>query len=75
MSNLAAMLIGAAIDRRDGDSGVKGAITGLLAASAVRVAVPIIATYAVGWLVLKGAGKLAEKAGFGNGDDDRRAQA
>jgi hypothetical protein len=51
MSNLFGALIGAAIDRRDGDSGLKGAILGSVAESALRIAAPIAATYALGWAV------------------------
>ena len=51
MANLLGALIGAAIDRQDGDSGIKGAIVGTVAESAVRVAAPLIATYALGWAV------------------------
>jgi hypothetical protein len=51
MSNLLGALIGAAIDRRDGDSGIKGAIIGTVAESAIRIAAPMIATYALGWAV------------------------
>ena len=59
MANLIGALVGAAIDRQDGDSGIKGAIIGTVAESAVRVLVPIVATYAVGWAVLYGVGKLS----------------
>jgi hypothetical protein len=51
MANLLGALIGAAIDREDGDSGIKGAIIGTVAESAIRVAAPIIATYSLGWAV------------------------
>lgn len=44
-------------NRQDGDSGIKGAIAGTLAESAVRVAAPLIGTYALGWLVQFGARK------------------
>lgn len=40
MSNLIGALIGAAIDRRDGDSGIKGAIIGSAAEGAIRIAAP-----------------------------------
>ena len=36
MANLLGALIGAAIDREDGDSGIKGAIVGTVAESAAR---------------------------------------
>ena len=51
MANLLGALIGAAIDRRDGDSGIKGAIIGTVAESAVRGLAPIVATYPLGWTV------------------------
>ena len=57
MSNLLGALIGAAIDRGDGDSGIKGAIIGSLAEGVIRVAAPIVATYALGWAVQYGARK------------------
>lgn len=62
MANMIGALIGAAIDRQDGDSGIKGAIVGTLAESAIRTLVPIIATYAVGWAVLYGIQKAAAAA-------------
>lgn len=49
MRNLIGMLIGAAIDRRDGDSGIKGALIGSLAQGAIRRAVPLALTAAAGW--------------------------
>lgn len=60
MSNLIGALIGAAIDRQDGDSGIKGALIGAATQSAARVVVPMVATYAVGWLVLYGVRKAWE---------------
>ena len=57
MSNLLGALIGAAIDRQDGDSGIKGAIIGTVAESAIRVAAPLVATYALGWIVQYGIRK------------------
>lgn len=57
MSNLFGALIGAAIDRQDGDSGIKGAIVGTVAESALRVLAPIAATYALGWIVQYGIQK------------------
>lgn len=53
MRNLLGTLIGAAIDRRDGDSGVKGAIIGSLAEGGLRKAAPLALTFAVGWGVLR----------------------
>lgn len=57
MANLLGALIGAAIDRQHGDSGIKGAIIGTVAESAIRVAAPVIATYALGWAVQYGIRK------------------
>lgn len=57
MANLLGALIGAAIDRRDGDSGIKGAILGSVAESAIRLAAPIAATWALGWAVQYGVRK------------------
>jgi len=58
MANLLGALIGAAIDRGDGDSGIKGAIIGTVAESAIRVAAPLIATWALGWAVQYGVRKV-----------------
>jgi len=57
MANLLGALIGAAIDRGDGDSGIKGAIVGTVAESAIRFMAPIVATYALGWSVQYGIRK------------------
>ena len=57
MSNLVGALIGAAIDRRDGDSGIKGALIGGATEGALKFVAPIIATYALGWAVQYGVRK------------------
>jgi hypothetical protein len=57
MANLLGALIGAAIDRGDGDSGIKGAIVGTVAETAIRRAAPVVATYALGWAVQYGIRK------------------
>ena len=57
MSNLLGALIGAWIDRQDGDSGIKGAIIGSVTETAIRAAAPIVATYALGWAVQYGIRK------------------
>jgi len=57
MANLLGALIGAAIDRQDGDSGIKGAIVGTVVESAIRGLAPIVATYALGWAVQYGIRK------------------
>jgi len=66
MAHLIGALVGAAIDRQDGDSGIKGAIIGTVAESAIRVMVPIVATYAVGWAVIYGIGRAVDAV---TGDD------
>jgi hypothetical protein len=57
MANLLGALIGAAIDRDEGGSGVLGAIEGTIAEAAVRAILPIVATYALGWAVQYGIRK------------------
>lgn len=57
MANLLGALIGAAIDRRDGDSGIKGAIEGTLVEAAIRTLAPVVATYALGWAIQYGVRK------------------
>ena len=57
MANLLGALIGAAIDRDEGGSGIKGAIEGTIAEAAIRTLVPIAATYALGWAVQYGVRK------------------
>ena len=48
MNNLLGTLIGAAIDREDGDSGVEGAITGYLAEGALKVVAHLAVPFAIG---------------------------
>jgi hypothetical protein len=57
MANLLGAMVGAAIDRGDGDSGIKGAIVGTVAESAIRFAAPVVATWALGWAVQYGIRK------------------
>ena len=71
MSNLLGALIGAAIDRQDGDSGIKGAIIGTVAEAAIKVLVPVIATYALGWAVQYGIRKGWQAV---SGDDPARSE-
>lgn len=54
MRGLLGMIIGAAIDRRDGDSGIKGAAV----QSGTRVLVPLAATTTAGWIIYKGTRRL-----------------
>lgn len=49
VDNALGMLIGAAIDRQDGDSGIKGAIGGYMAQGAIKVIAPLAVTFAIGW--------------------------
>lgn len=49
VDNVVGMLIGAAIDRQDGDSGIGGAIGGYIAQAVIKVAAPLIVTFAIGW--------------------------
>jgi hypothetical protein len=57
MANLLGALIGAAIDRDEGGSGIKGAIEGTIVQAAIRTVAPIVATYALGWAVQYGIRK------------------
>jgi hypothetical protein len=57
MANLLGALIGAAIDRDEGGSGIKGAIEGTIAEYAIRALAPVVATYALGWAVQYGVRK------------------
>lgn len=45
MANLLGALIGYALDRGDGDSGIKGLIVGTVAEKAIRGLAPVVATY------------------------------
>jgi hypothetical protein len=69
MNNVLGMLIGAAIDREDGDSGVEGAITGYLAEGAIKVIAPLAVTFAIGW----GVQFLARRAVRSITGEDARA--
>ena len=57
MANLLGALIGYALDRGDGDSGIKGLIVGTVAEKAIRGLAPVVATYALGWAVQYGVRK------------------
>jgi hypothetical protein len=51
-------LIGAAVDGMSGDDGVAdGALKGAIAGKAIQIVAPVVITYAVGWLVLRGIGQ------------------
>lgn len=49
--NILGMLVGAAIDREDGESGIKGAIEGYLIEGAIKTVAPLVVTFAIGWVV------------------------
>jgi hypothetical protein len=54
--------IGSAIDGSSGDdSTIDGAIGGAIVANVVKAAVPVVLTFATGWLVLRGIGKLKDQ--------------
>ena len=56
-------LIGAALDGLSGDDGVgDGAAEGAIAANVIKVVAPIVATYAIGWAVLRGLRALRHRA-------------
>ena len=54
-------LIGGAIDSMSGeDSAADGALYGAVTANVLKVVLPVVATYAVGWAVLRGLGALGD---------------
>lgn len=58
-------LIGGAIDAMSGDdSAADGALIGAITANVIKIAAPVVVTYAVGWAVLRGLG-LARDSIFG----------
>ncbi len=57
MANLLGAMIGYALDRGDGDSGVKGMIVGTVAEKAIRGLAPLVGTYALGWVLQYGIRK------------------
>lgn len=59
-------IVGAAIDRRDGDSGIKGAIVGAAASRAASAIPKLLAAVAIGWGVQK-AVKYARRPARKNG--------
>ena len=61
-------LVGGAIDSMSGEDGnADGAIIGAVTANVLKVAVPVIATWAIGWLVLRGLGAAWDQVA-GEGD-------
>lgn len=66
MVSIPGALIGAALDRRDGDSGIKGALLGGLAPATARKVFPILGAIAFGLAAryaLKRAGLNAQNTG------------
>jgi len=67
MSNLIGAALGALIDRRDGDSGIKGAIVGSFSQRMLAGALPVVSAIAIGWVVQhylrSDGGKTAETSG------------
>lgn len=62
-------LVGGAIDAMSGDdSSADGALVGAITANVLKVAIPIVVTYAIGWAVLRGLGE-AKDAVFGEQKD------
>ncbi|MEP7008266.1 MAG: hypothetical protein ABI810_19965 [Sphingomonas bacterium] len=60
-STILGAAIGGMIDGRDGeDSTADGALIGAGVVTAARIVVPIAITFAVGWLVLRGLGKVTD---------------
>ncbi|WP_420607662.1 hypothetical protein [Novosphingopyxis sp.] len=59
-------ILGALVDRQDGDSGVEGALWGTVAEKGVKLVFPLMLTFAIGYAVQKGVGMAWNKA---TGDD------
>ncbi len=54
-------LIGGAIDSMSGDDGAAdGALYGAITANVLKLVLPVVATYAIGWGVLKGIEVLSD---------------
>ena len=61
ISTILGAAIGSAVDGADGDdSTADGALIGAGVVTAVRIIVPIAITFAAGWLVLRGLGKVTD---------------
>ncbi len=55
-------LVGGAIDAMSGDgSAADGALIGAVTANVLKVVLPIVVTYAIGWGVLKGVAVLGDR--------------
>lgn len=48
-NDIVGMLVGAAMDRNKGGSGIKGAIEGTIVEGAVKLILPLAVTFAIGW--------------------------
>lgn len=68
-------LIGAAIDRSDGDSGIKGAIIGAGLSKTASVLAPLAVTFAIGWAVQKAIGAAWNAMPDIGGDETERTTA
>lgn len=66
-NNLVGLLVGAALDRRKGGSGIAGAIEGTVIEGAVKLVVPLAVTFAIGWAVQYGVRRGLHAA---TGDQD-----
>ena len=73
-NNILGIVLGAAIDRERGESGVKGAVEGYIAEGAIRIIAPIVMTYAIGWGVQYGI-RRALHAITGDTDLERGAMS
>lgn len=51
MTGFLVPFLGALLDRRDGDSGAKGAVVGTIVQKAIGASLPLIGTFALGWAV------------------------
>jgi hypothetical protein len=72
--NLLGVLIGTALDRRDGDSGVKSAVEGYVVESAFKVVLPLAVPFAVGWAAQRGIPKALHSVSS-HLEHQRRGQA
>ena len=71
-NNILGMLVGAAIDRRDGEGGLTGALEGYLIQGVIRAATPLVVTFAIGGGVQYGLRRALHAI---TGDDDLKAGA
>jgi hypothetical protein len=72
VTTLIGAAIGSAIDGSSGDdSNLDGAIGGAIAAKVITAVIPLALTFATGWFVLRGIGKLKDEV-FGADEPVRR---